>query len=53
MSTVQDVDTFLIFLRETFIEREDRALGNSNSFVKERKVEEPEYVSQVGACCSA
>lgn len=53
MSTVQDVDTFLTFLRETFIEREDRALGNSDGLVKERTVKEPEYVSQIGACCSA
>lgn len=31
MSTVQDVDTFLAFLRETFIEWDDMVYGIANS----------------------
>lgn len=56
MSTVQDVDNFLAFLRETFLEREDRVRisGSTVSGKVEHELimEKPGQVPQVTACCA-
>lgn len=53
MSTVQDVDTFLTFLRETFIE--GKKLVDVNRRVSDEAcvLEEVDCVLQNGACCPA
>lgn len=55
MSTVQDVDNFLSFLRETFIEREGRVrISGSTVSVKPEQevvVEKQANVPQTAAVC--
>ncbi|KAK4239717.1 pyridoxal phosphate-dependent transferase [Achaetomium macrosporum] len=58
MSTLQDVDRFLVFLHDTFIAREDSGYANSNgnasmASVKSEHLESIASEQQVAACCSA
>ncbi|GAB1310956.1 Molybdenum cofactor sulfurase [Madurella fahalii] len=56
MSTAQDVDNFLSFLRETFLGREDRVRISgstvSGKIEQELVTEQREHVPQVAACCA-